>query len=97
MTNTEYLMSALGWQGGTVHQVAHDTGLTVSEVLDLHQITAQHADAYRVGFMAIKQGLKGIAAIGLSKYDPALYGDDRHLFRANLVSFWRGVLDAKKI
>ena len=36
MTNTELLMKALGWQGGTVHQVASETGLTVSEILDLH-------------------------------------------------------------
>lgn len=35
MTNTELLMRALGWQGGTVHQVAHSTGLSVQQVLDL--------------------------------------------------------------
>lgn len=96
ITNTERLMHVLGWQGGTVHQVATETGLTVSDILDLDTITAQHADPYKTGYLAVKHGLKGIAALGLQQYDPAVYGDQRHLFRARLVSFWRGVLDAEK-
>lgn len=96
MTNTGYLMKALGWQGGTVHQVARATGLTVSEILDLDTITAQHANPYKTGYLAVKHGLPCVAALGLQKYDPAAYGDQSHLFRARLVSYWRGALDAQK-
>lgn len=32
-TNTELLCNVLGWQGGTVHQVARETGLTVEEII----------------------------------------------------------------
>lgn len=37
MTTTEYLMKALGWQGGTVHQVATATGLNVQTILALDE------------------------------------------------------------
>lgn len=37
MTNTELLMKALGWQGGTVHQVAQVIKLNVMTILDLHE------------------------------------------------------------
>lgn len=33
-TNTELLCNVLGWQGGTVHQVAQATGLTTSQIID---------------------------------------------------------------
>lgn len=33
-TNTELLCLCLGWQGGTVHQVAEATGLTTSQIID---------------------------------------------------------------
>lgn len=36
-TNTELLMEALGWQGGTVHQVARATGLPVQTLLAIEQ------------------------------------------------------------
>ncbi len=32
------LMIALGWQGGTIHQVARETGLSVSQILDLDKV-----------------------------------------------------------
>lgn len=34
-TNTELLCFALGWQGGTIHQVSEETGLPVQEILSL--------------------------------------------------------------
>jgi hypothetical protein len=33
MTRTEALCIGLGWQGGTVHQVAEATGLTVEDIV----------------------------------------------------------------
>lgn len=34
-TNTELLCYALGWQGGTIHQVAEATRLTHAQILNL--------------------------------------------------------------
>lgn len=87
MTNTEYLMRALGWQGGTVHQVARDTGLTVWEVLDLHTCPISNRIAYDHGVKAVKFGV--VAISGYQAYRVCAYRPDR-------ISFWRGVLDAQK-
>jgi len=38
--NTLAAMYLLGWQGGTIHQVSQETGLTVSEILDSENIYA---------------------------------------------------------
>lgn len=32
-TNTEVIMNALGWQGGTIHQVARELGVTTDRIL----------------------------------------------------------------
>lgn len=45
-TNTELLMNVLGWQGGTVHQVAKATGLAVLTILDLDKRKAE--DVYQL-------------------------------------------------
>jgi len=37
-TNLERACLLLGWQGGTVHQVAQETGLTVDEILNAENI-----------------------------------------------------------
>jgi hypothetical protein len=42
-TNTELLCLCLGWQGGTVHQVAEATGLTTSQIIDTDRY-ASHID-----------------------------------------------------
>lgn len=34
LTNTEILMFVIGWQGGTVHQVASAIGISVQDILD---------------------------------------------------------------
>ena len=38
LTNTEKACYLLGWQGGTVHQVAEETGLTVDQILKADDI-----------------------------------------------------------
>jgi hypothetical protein len=38
LTNTEIACYLLGWQGGTVHQVAEITGLSVKEIIDSKDI-----------------------------------------------------------
>ena len=86
MTNTEYLMKALGWQGGTVHQVASDTGLTVMEVLDLHTFPISNVIAHGHGLKAVKMCVVDICG---APYSTCGYKPDR-------ISFWRGVLDAQK-
>jgi hypothetical protein len=40
MTNTEVACLLLGWQGGTIHQVAKATGLTVNQILQSKNIEA---------------------------------------------------------
>lgn len=87
MTNTEYLMKALGWQGGTIHQVARETGLTVLEVLNLHTLPVASPIAYDHGLKAVKLGVVDIS--GCQAYSVCAYRPDR-------ISFWRGVLDAQK-
>lgn len=44
MDNTILLALALGWQGGTVHDVAKETGLTVAQILntDRNSIKPEH-------------------------------------------------------
>lgn len=37
---TWLLMIHFGWQGGTIHQVAEATGLSTSEILELHNVVA---------------------------------------------------------
>lgn len=34
LTNTEILMYVLGWQGGTIHQLAHEIGINQDEILN---------------------------------------------------------------
>lgn len=34
---TRDMCIALGWQGGTIHQVAQETNLTISQLLDAQQ------------------------------------------------------------
>lgn len=51
MTNTELLMKALGWQGGTVHQVARATGLKVEMILDLDQYPLINNDCFESGLI----------------------------------------------
>lgn len=79
MTNTELLMKALGWQGGTVHQVARETGITVSQILDLH--TFEHCvynTPRRLGYWDASQGKITAAPADLDA--------------SGLVSYWYGVI-----
>lgn len=38
LTNTEIACLLLGWQGGTIHQVSQETGLTVDQILNSKDI-----------------------------------------------------------
>lgn len=78
MTNTELLMKALGWQGGTVHQVARETGLTVMQILDLHTFGhCVYNTPRRRGHWEASQG-KITAPVGLDV--------------SELISYWYGVI-----
>ncbi|QYC52631.1 hypothetical protein [Salmonella phage SSBI34] len=84
-TNTELLMAALGWQGGTVHQVARETGLTVSEILDLHKIQDVTYNAPR------RQGRidadeKCVKVVYLAR-------KEQFKLKPLLISYWFGVVD----
>lgn len=85
-TTTLHLMHSLGWQGGTVHQVASETGLTVLEVLNLHSSPVSNQIAYDHGVKALRLAVVDICG---AAYRSCSYRPDR-------ISFWRGVLDAQK-
>jgi hypothetical protein len=40
MTNLEKALEIIGWQGGTIHQVASATGFTVSQILEAEDVEA---------------------------------------------------------
>jgi hypothetical protein len=40
LTNMQIACYLLGWQGGTIHQVAEETGLSVDEILKSKDIEA---------------------------------------------------------
>ena len=84
-TNTELLMLALGWQGGTVHQVAKETGLSVMEILDLHTCANLVFNSPR------RQG-RDDARENVVK---AVYQarKDQYQTNATLISYWFGVVD----
>lgn len=84
-TNTELLMNALGWQGGTVHQVARQTGLTVLEILDIHNF-------YDVTYN-IQRSQGRVDAD--EKCVKAVYQARKEQFttKETLISYWAGVVD----
>lgn len=85
-TNTELLMNALGWQGGTVHQVAQETGLSVLEILSLDKYYPADSDirAITYHFAGKRRCEEGLSVVG---YDWQGYDN---------VMYWCGVLDAMK-
>lgn len=87
-TNTELLMNALGWQGGTVHQVARETGLSVLEILELDKHGFDNVIAYAAGQRSVRLNVLDICA-------PA-YRSPAHL-RPEKLSFWQGVLAEMQI
>ncbi len=83
-TNTELLMNALGWEGGTVHQVAKVTGLKVLTILDLDKekiLDTYQLEMYNRGYRWACEGGKENNVPKDSKGYPL---------------FWLGVMDAQK-
>lgn len=85
-TNTELLMMALGWQGGTVHQVAQATGLKVETILNLDEKNKTITDPYQLamyngGYLWLVNG-----------------GGEKNIDKDSrgYPLFWLGVLDAMK-
>lgn len=73
------LMIHHGWQGGTIHQVAKETGLTVAEILNLDSVVPQKSNLdgmsdYYMGYH-----------VGHLKVDLKLVADK--------VQYWRGVCE----
>lgn len=60
-TTTLHLMHALGWQGGTIHQVASATGLKVETVLNLSDYKVEDSyqlQSYMGGYSWAREGGK---------------------------------------
>lgn len=84
-TNTEFLMNALGWKGGTVHQVARETGITVSQILDLHTF-------YDVALIPSRKQGRIDADQGCVK-NVYLVRKEQFTTEPSLISYWVGVVD----
>lgn len=74
-------MNALGWQGGTVHQVASATFLDVITILDLDTFPLYNAPAYGYGYDDGR---------GESLTIPVSFS------RESLISYWQGVIAGMK-
>lgn len=86
INNTLHLMHSLRWRGGTVHQVASATGLTVGDILDLHKAPVSNVIAYDHGVKAARRDLVTVCGYA---YVSCKYYPER-------LAFWRGVLDTYK-
>lgn len=93
-TNTELLMNALGWQGGTVHQVARETGLSVLEILDLDKYYPADGDNRSAAYMFVGQVRAGQGfkrgLLLTNEHSQRISGDDFTGY--DNVMYWRGVL-----
>jgi len=79
-TNTELLIQALGWQSGTVHEVAQQTGMTVSQVSELHTFgDSVYNTPRRRGHWDASQGTIAAAPSDLND-------------ASGLISYWYGVI-----
>ncbi len=58
MTRLKSFCKALGWQGGTIHMVAKETGCTVNDLLDTQTHTVQDKDGYAGGTLWTLLGSK---------------------------------------
>jgi hypothetical protein len=54
MTNLETLIKAMGYQGGTVHQVARDLGVVADDILNAN--TRQMRDLLKIARARIEHG-----------------------------------------
>lgn len=76
------LCYALGWQGGTIHQVSEETGLRTSEILGMNDAipdTSKGADFWE-GWLRV-QAYRDCRGLDLTQY------------KGNL-QFWLGAADA---
>lgn len=76
---TWLLMIHFGWQGGTIHQVAEATGLSTSEILELHNVVPKPSK------------LDGMTDYHMG-YHVAHLKTDLKLIR-DKVQYWRGVCE----
>lgn len=85
-TNTELLCLVLGWQGGTVHQVAAATGLAVDQIINGDRNSEKPwGDTYWHGWSATRTcSLRHNHDIVFPKY----MGD---------VNFWMGAARGKEL
>jgi hypothetical protein len=83
-TNTELLCLALGWQGGTVHQVAEETGLSVSEIIESNRHDHSQ-EGHSHGWFALRT------------CDLAFNRERNFPVRKGQIGFWMGVAKAQEI
>lgn len=74
------LMIAQGWQGGTIHQVAKVTGLSINEIMELHTVQRE------------KSKLDGLSDYDLG-YHHSHIKTDMSIIRDKM-QYWRGVIES---
>ena len=84
VTNTQLLCYALGWQGGTIHQVAEATGLSTDDILTLDKY--QPTDSWEYG-----GGGTAIRTCSLPYLRQNIYPKEM-----GNINFWKGVLEGQK-
>lgn len=60
MTNTQILAFILGYQGGTVHQIAYELGVSVDAVLDAEEAEMQTLCRKAQGIFLKRGGVNGL-------------------------------------
>ncbi len=84
MTRTEALCKALGWQGGTIHQVSEETGCTTSDLLYGKPAQTHLTSDYTGGWFA---GRTSSLEHNRTKVFPKYKGN---------LDFWLGIADGLK-
>lgn len=84
-TNTELLCEVLGWQGGTVHQVAKETGLTVEQIVNTDRNSLERHGGFSNGWLAARTcGIEHLRAVIF----PKRQGD---------LAFWMGAASGQAL
>lgn len=75
------LMKALGWAGGTIHQVQQETGLSTTQIMAMDETPAEMSAVQDEIFSAFEVGVM----FGCTPYNKLKY-------KGNL-QYWKGVLE----
>ncbi len=85
MNRTLAMMLAIGWQGGTVHQLAVETGISVTDIIYGKPESTEFASPYNLGWMLAQVS----STIPLSDYMRKKYHGNK--------DFWLGIAEGMSL